>query len=228
MKTFLGKSILAILLLLALGLKAQFVTPISTISGTTEVTTLDGKKHQGELRSASFGPNGVMSFKLIDDAGNGVKYKANEIEQLKIKVDGLAKLEIIAEQSSNISKLSNSNFKEVVEREYIYWQRFKHPTKEKYYLLQLLNPGFDSKIKVYDIPGAKSAETSINDVAVSGNESNAFYVLKNGSSYKVSKKKYKKQDYRLLFSDCPKLMENEKPDFKFFAQDIFFYSEACE
>jgi len=215
------------LILTSFQVYAQFVTPLSSISGFAEVTDLQGETLSGKLRNASFGPNGIMSFRLIDKDGNPHKYKAADVKQLKIEVDGLAKLEIIAEQTSNISKLANSNFKEVVDRKHIYWQRVKQPGKEKYRLLQLLNPGFDSKLKVYDLPNAKSGETSVNNVAVSGNTANAYYVVKDGESYKVKKAKYKKEGYAFLFGNCD-TMNDKKPDFKLFAAHVFYYDQFCK
>lgn len=219
---------ISLLIFLSLSLCAQFITPLSTISGPAEVTTLDGKVISGKVKSASFGTNGMMSFTLKDEDGNKTKYKAANVQQLKLKVDGLAKLEITAEQSSNISKLANSNFKEVVEREFIYWQRVKQVGKDKYLLLQLLNPGFDNKLKVYDLPNAKSGETSIGGIAIGGDKATAYLVVKNGESLKITKKKYKKQDFKLLFSDCPKIIENNEPNFKEFATHVFFYDQLCE
>ena len=221
-------NLLMISMLISFSVSAQFVTPLSTISGPAEVTTLDGEVISGKVKSASFGPNGMMSFTLLDEEGNKTKYKVADVQQLKLKVDGLAKLEITADQSSNIEKLANSNFKEVVEREFIYWQRVKQVGKDKYLLLQLLNPGFDNKLKVYDLPNAKSGETSIGGISVSGNQATAFLVVKNGESLKITKKKYKKQDFNLLFSDCPKIIENNDPDFKEFATHVYFYDQLCE
>lgn len=216
------------ILLTTISIKAQFVTPLTTISGPAEVTTVDGKTYTGKLKNAMFGSNGIMSFKLKDDEGHDTKFKAVDVAQLKLKIDGLAKIEMVVEQSSNISKLANSNFKEVVDREYIYWQRVKSPDKDKYYLLQLLNPGFDDLLKVYDLPNSKSAETSVGGVAVSGNTATAYYVVKNGKTLKITKKKYKKQDFKLLFEDCPQIIENNEPDFKAFAEHVFFYNERCK
>lgn len=209
-------------------LNAQFVTPVNTISGPAQVTLLDGSVVNGKIKMASFGPNGIMSINMLDEAGSKQKYKANQIEEIKLKVDGLAKLEIIAEQSSNISKLAKSNFKEVVDREYIYWKRVKHPKKDKYFLLQLLNPDFDKLMQVYDMPNARSGETSSGNIGISGNEATAYYVVKNSETLVITKKKYKKQDFELLFSDCPTITENNKPDFKAFAEHVFFYNEYCE
>ena len=228
MKSALRISILFVFLVFSVfQIQAQFVTPLSSISGAAEVITLNGEVIKGKLRNAAFGPKGIMSFKIIDKDGNGTKYKAAEVQQLKIAVDGLAKLEITAEQSSNIEKLAHSNFTEVVERKFILWQRVKQPNKEKYMLLQLLNPGFDSKLKVYDIPGAKSGETSVGGVAVSGNTATAYYVLKNDQIYKITKSKYKKTGYALLFNDCD-LMNDKKPDFKAFSAHVFIYDQTCK
>lgn len=208
--------------------KAQFVTPINSISGPAEVTSLDGTIIKGDVKMASFGNNGITGFYLKDEAGLKHKFKADEVKMLKLKVEGLAKLEIIGEQSSNLSKLANSNFKEVTEREFIYWKRVKHPEKDKYLLLQLLNPGFDSLLEVYDLPNARTAESFSGDIAISGDMPKAYYVVKNGETLEIKKKKYKKQDFELLFSDCPVIIENNKPDFKHFAEHVFFYNEYCQ
>lgn len=213
--------------LLVISVSAQFVTPLESISGDAIVITAAGETLEGQLKNAATGPNGLISFKLTDFNGRDHKFKAEDVKELKIKVDGLAKLEIIAEQSSNISKLANSNFDEIVQREYIIWQQLKHPTKDKFLLLQLLNPGFDSKIKVYQKPNAESGETSVGGVAVSGGEATAYMLVKDGKTILMTKKDYKKGGYTELFSDCEQ-MNNPKPDFKEIALDVFSYDQLCK
>ncbi|MBC8321026.1 MAG: hypothetical protein H8E34_09915 [Bacteroidetes bacterium] len=220
--------VLLIVMLVAISSVAQFVTPVSSITGQAEVTTVDGKMYSGKLKNAIWGPTGMTSFKLLDESGVDMKLKAAEVEQLKIKVDGLAKMEIIAEQSSNIKKLAKSNFKEVVDREHIYWQRVKLPGKEKYLLLQLLNPGFDELLQVYEIPNAKSGELSVDGIGVSGGMATAYYVVKNGNTLKITKKQFKKEDFKLLFGDCKKMMDEVEPDFKEFALQVFLYDDICK
>lgn len=213
--------------ILILSVSAQFVTPLESISGDAIVTTVSGDILEGNLKNAMTGPNGLISFKLEDYNGRDHKFKAADAKELKIKVDGLAKLEIIAEQSSNISKLAKSNFEEVVQREYIIWQQLKHPKKDKFIMLQLLNPGFDSKIKVYHKPNAESGETSVGGVAISGGEAKAYILVKDGKTIEMTKKDYKKGGYSELFSDCDQ-MNNPKPDFKEFAVDVFTYDQDCK
>lgn len=227
MKSLLYFSAVLIAMLFGTTISAQFVTPITSITGDADIITVDGQKKSGKLKNAVSGTNGLISFKFEDKDGNKTKYKASNIQQLKIKVDGLAKIEIIADQSENITKLAKSNFKEVVDRDYIYWQRVKDPSKDKYTLLQLLNPGFDSRIKVYDLPNSKSGETTIDDIAVSGGEATAYMVVKDGNSMKITKKKYKKEGFNLLFGDCKLVVDECKPDFKQFATHVFIYDENC-
>lgn len=218
---------LSFLFLISINVSAQFVTPLETISGDAIVTTSSGEVYEGKLKNAMTGPNGLISFKLKDASGTDHNYKVADIKELKIKIDGLARLEIVAEQTETISKLANSNFEEVVTRDYIIWQQVKHPKKDKFLLLQLLNPGFDSKIKVYHKPNAESGQTSVGGVAVSGGEANAYILVKDGQTIEMSKKQYKKGGYQELFSDCEK-MKKEKPDFKAFAVDVFTYDQLCE
>ncbi len=218
--------VLSILLLAAINPKAQFVTPLTTVSGQAEVTTVEGKSYSGKLKNTIFSSTGIMSFILIDTTADDIKFKAEEVKQLKLEVDGLAKLEIGAKQSLNNSKFANSNYNEVDDRKYIYWQRVKNPDKDKYCLMQLLNPGFDDLIRVYDLPKAKSAEPS--DDGVHGNIPTAYYVVKNGKTLKITKKKYKEQDFELLFGDCQQLIDNNEPEFEAFAEHVFYYNKRCK
>lgn len=216
----------AFFFIIFLQLNAQFVTPLTSLSGDIIVTNVDDQVYEGKIKNAVNGPNGLVSFKLKDSNGTDHKFKAEDVKELKIKVDGMARLEIVAEQTSNLKKLAHSNFKEVVQRDYIIWQQFTHPKSKKLFLLQLLNPGFDSKIKVYQKPNAKTGAMSVGNIDVSGGEATAYYVLKGSDSYEISKRKYQKEGYQSLFSDCTQ-MNNEKPKFKEFAIDVFTYDQAC-
>ncbi len=62
-----------------------------------------------------------MEYNCLGEGNSGSwtlqnNFKTANVEQLKLKVDGLAKTEIIAEQPLNIKKLANSNFSEAAER----------------------------------------------------------------------------------------------------------------
>jgi len=205
-----------------------FVTPLSALTGDANLATADGQNINGKVFSYMAGMKGIVSLTLKDTDGNKHKFKAADIQSIRVKMDVLAKLELIAEQTKNIERIINADFNEIVDRKYAYYDQVKVPDKDRYVLTQLLNPGFSQKIKVYDIPGAKTGDTSVNGVAVSGSKAKAYYVTKDGQTYKISKSKYRKSQFSQLFGSCPD-MDRFYParDFDRFAEHVLYYELNC-
>jgi hypothetical protein len=158
-----------------------------------------------------------------------LRFKAEGVARLRIKIDGLAKLEMLADKTSNLKKLANADFNEIIDRKYAYYEQVKIPGKEKFVLTQLLNPGFDSKIRVFDKPIAKTGETSINGIAVSGGEARAYYVVANGETLEVTKGKYAKEYFAKLFGSCSEMAtEFPKPEFDDFATHVLYFEKICK
>lgn len=190
--------------------------------------TKDMATIEGDLKSAVIGMKGITSLSIKDLSGEKLKFKAEDIHSLKVKVDNLAKLEMLAEKTSNLEKLFNADFNEVVDRKFAYYDQVQLPGKDRFVLVQLLNPGFDSKIKVYENPGAKTGETSVNGMAIKGDQAKAYFIVKNGEVKEISKNKYKKGQFEELFGDCPDLINYySKPDFSDFAEHVLFYELKC-
>lgn len=138
---------------------------------------------------------------------------------------------MIAESTESIKKIIKTDFKEIIEREYIIYEQALLPKKkDKYRLLQLLNPGFDHRIKVFQDPNAKeTAGIKIGGAKLVGGEDKSFLVVKDGAkSEKITKGKYKKQ-FQILFGDCDlaSVMDNSKMKFKNFAAHVFVYDQIC-
>ncbi len=229
------KKTILILLACSLGLTANllaqgFVTPLTSISGETLLTTTDGKEIPCEIKMAMFGPTGIMSLTVKDNAtGEKVRYKAEQVAKLRVKIDGLAKLEMIADKTSNLKKMMNADFNEITERKYAYYEQVQIPGKDKYVLTQLLNPGFDNKIKVYDKPMAKTGETSVGGIAVSGGEARAYFILKDGVTLEITRGKYAREYFKQLFSGCPDLLKAyPEPEFADFAEHVLYYERLCK
>ncbi len=210
----------ALLLLLqfcAVSVFAQFMTPLSSISGPAFVTMQNGDTLSGDLKNAMSGSNGIVSFKIKKADGTSVKIKTADVEELRIKIDGLARMEMVANAEIHLTKPEKNNLEQIGTREYIIWEQVKHYKKDKYLLLQLINPEFDNKIKVYAVPAPPSSEIS--------NDNLSYYVVKDGVTKKMSNKDYKKGGYAELFSDCPQ-MEKKKPKIADLAQDILEYNDC--
>src|SRR5690606_21823147 len=99
-----------------------------------------------------------------------------------VKVTGLVKFELIAESTETVKKLTKANFEEISNREYIIYQQARLPGKKtKYVLLQLLNPGFDSKIKVFQDPWAAETQgLTFSDAQLTGEEDKSYFFVKTG------------------------------------------------
>lgn len=208
----------------------SFVTPLSSISGDARLTTMDGKEIPCDIKTAFFGPTGIMSLTIKDSlTGEKTRFKAEQVAKLRVKIDGLAKLEMIADKTSNLRKLHNADFSEITDRKYAYYEQVQIPGKDKYVLTQLLNPGFDNKIKVFDKPMAKTGNTSIGGLAVSGGEAKAYYVIQNGATIEINRRKYAKEFFKQLFSGCPEMEKAyPDPDFADFAEHLVYFEKICK
>lgn len=215
--------------LLTVQLAAQsFLTPLTSISGDAELVTVDDEAISGKLVMALTGMKGLNSLTIKDTDDQKHKFKAEDVKRLKIKVDKLAKLEIITEQTSNLEKMMQADFSEINTREYVFYERIRVPGKDQFVLVQWLNPGFGERIRVFEKPGAKSGETSVNGVAVKGNTMTACYVIVNGEVREIKKSAYRKTHFQELFGDCEDMVKlYEKPEFDDFAEHILYYDLHC-
>lgn len=162
----------------------------------------------------------------IKDA-NGKKYalKAPQIEKVYILLSGLDRLNSYGEFTVTFRDLLNIDLKQVTKSEYFIWENVVTQDKGKAKVLQLVNPGYDSKIKIYRNP---TAIQEGGDQFESGEEM-SYYALKKGNSeaLKVRKGDYDKY-FQLFFSDCPELMQavdKEKPRWSDFASHVFIYNQ---
>ena len=93
-------------------------------------------------------------------------------------------------------------------------------------LLQLLNPSFSSKIRVYSDPFAgETASVGIGGVKLAGGDEKSYYVKKEDKpAYKLKKKDFK-ADFDALFKDCSD-MKMDKVKWSEFAEYVFKYNKC--
>jgi hypothetical protein len=231
------KSALFTILLLGATLSSfgqAFISAVSEFqpSNDCKMELLDGTIVEGKVSMATIS-NGYLSSLSLKDA-NGVKHKhkAAEIKQFKVKMGFIAKLDAAAQASSSLSEMISADFNEIIEREYIIYKQALLPKKkDKYRLLQLVNPGFDSRIQVYDDPGGKETTgLSAGSLQLSGGKDKSYLVVVDGEkSVKVKKGSYKK-DFPELYGDCNEFLgaiPSKKPNFWDMAAHVFIYDKLC-
>lgn len=216
----------------------SFLVPVESFLGSQPsiLVTSKGDTLRGELKTALFLGGLLKSFSYeLDGSKERMKFKAEDVRYLKIKASKLANLESMSAGASSLKRMHNTDFEQIRNREFIEFEQALQPgKKERYVLLQLLNPGFDRKIKVYFDPnGPKSGTMSVSGVAVTGGEDKSYLVIKNGAKAERIKKKDYEENFALLFGDCPELIKvysstGEKIRFADMASHIFDYDQACQ
>ena len=212
----------------------SFIAAVDNIPMNTEtiVTTIDGVEITGKIRSAGF-VNGIIKSIRLKDADETIhKFKAADIKTIKVKATFLSKLDMITDKTSSLKEIRNTNFDEIIDREWIYFHQIISPKKHKKpLLLQLQNPGFDSKMKVYNNPSAQETSTfSLGDTNIGGGEDRSYIaVMSDGTSFYIRKAKYDKTLKEYL-GNCDEFMEvykDKKLKFKNIAMHVYYYNTYC-
>ena len=229
MKKYASLIILIILLISGNLSNAQsFISAVSKFqpSNDCKMELLDGTIVEGKVSMATIANGYLSSLTLKDAVGEKHKHKAAEIKQFKVKMGVLAKLDAANEGSSSIGEMFKTDYNEIIEREYIIYKQALLPKKkDKYRLMQLVNPGYDSKIQVFDDPGGKETSGLVNG----GKEKSYLVVIDGKKSIEVKKGSYKK-DFPMLFGSCESFMgtiDSKKPKFWDMAGHVFAYDQLC-
>jgi hypothetical protein len=191
-----------------------------------------GEEIQGKFAGGLYVNNGLTKFTVKLENGEKAKFIPEQVISLRIKTSDLVKLFMISEASSSVREITNRDFKEIVNRDYIIFETALTAKKtDTYRLLQLINPGFDSKIKVFAEPGKKTGGLNVGGLQLTGGEDRAYLFVKGGEkAVRVKKGSYRK-DFEELYSDCPKMLsvfQGEKIKWDDVALHVFTYDQACK
>ncbi|HRD08105.1 MAG: hypothetical protein U0V54_03750 [Saprospiraceae bacterium] len=103
--------------------------------------------------------------------------------------------------------------------------------EKKSLLLQLINPGYCNKIKVFFDPQAKeSASVGIGGFSVAGGQPKSYYVkVGNEVAYKLEKKHYEDK-FESLFGNCEAINKAypEEIDWDFFSKHVYIHATKCD
>ena len=232
-RTMLSVACAASLALFANTAQAQsFIAPVSEVPTPAKgfVTTVDGTEIAGQVTMMLL-VNGKLKWVKFKEAdGTKHKLKAADVQELKVKMTALAKMDATLDGlDAGLLKIAKTDFSEIAERDYaVYGQALLPGGKAKYAVLQLLNPGYDSRIQVFMDPNANETKGI---AGITGGEDKSYYVVKDDErSMKVKKGQYKKKVYPDLFSDCAEMANHEalgdKVRFVDFSVHTFIYDQV--
>jgi len=206
----------------------SFVLPIEgDIVGKPEayVITAEGQRREGVIGMHGMVNGSISSVQLLVD-GQGEKYRARDMQELGIKSTGIAAaLSAVAGAASGQSQ--RSELEEVLDREYIYFQQAEMPGLiSRSTMLQVLNPGFNSRISVYKDPDAESKRGFLMGL-VFGNADSSYLISKDESKARTVKKFGYRRTFRQLFGDCAEMADPGRIRYWDLSAHVYAYDQAC-
>ena len=196
-----------------------------------KITTTNGQVLEAEKLSSyqsSFGRLKMLAFKT--QSGEKFKLKAEDIVEVRAKLTNVAKAATILNQATkSIKNAVTTDYAEIISENLVLYNSVVYKQKKgKSALLQLINYGFDQKIKVYPDPNSESGITSINGTAITGGKIKTYFIVKGDQTFTINKKSYKRQ-YDEIFGDCTAMKSNPKTiSIDNLAEDILKYNSLCK
>lgn len=188
----------------------------------TVITLNDGSKVVGTLAKLSTSQGLLQNVSLKLQDGSVQKYKPSEIDGVKIRSSKPTVFTVVDSLGNPIKK--------VIYTQYVFDHPYRTETKVKPEMRQLLNPGFDSKIKIFHNPTAnQSRSISIKGEPLVDDQANAYFFVKRGVVHDVEERTYKR-DFEKLFGDCPtmsKVVHWDEIAFGGLAGHVLLYDHYC-
>lgn len=207
--------------------------PIFTNGKECIIKLASGEEITGKFLGGAMINGYLNNFNIRLENGEKAKFKPEDVAQLSIKAGKLAKLAMITESTSSIKEMTTTNFDEIVNREYLIFETsMRHNKASKLRLMQLLNPGFDSQIKVFADPNAKETMgVGVGGMKLTGGADKSYLFVQNDEKAVLVKKGSYKKNFEELYAKCPAMLQafsGEKIKWADVAGHVFAYDQVCK
>lgn len=217
-------------------LAQDFIPAYDRFSGKAPmyVTLADDSKLEGTLDELKRKKNQVESVSIKLSNGEVKKLKPEDIKNMYLKPSTDSKITNDFDAAMKVQTWDNKYINgDLVKEGYCYFEQAKVEFKNETptLLLQLLNPGFSSKIKVfYDPYAQETGGFAMGDLKLTGGEDKSYYVQVGNNVAAKTKKKDYDAAFRNFYADCPDLIKKIEKDLKWsdFAKHIYAYSFECK
>jgi hypothetical protein len=213
----------------------QFSPSIDNLSYKTDsyVVKTDGTRIDGTVNKFAGKVNQFKKIIFKDTDGKKHKINAIDIEVFANKPGGLAKgLAAMDQAASSAVNASNTDFSQILKRDYVYFRQALLPGgKNKTALVQLVNPGFDARIQVFADPkGRETMSVGIGGVNAVGGMAKSYLIVKDGGQAEYVKKKGYADQLEWMFGDCDAVGSEAslaEPNWKDLPTRVAIYEQAC-
>ena len=170
-----------------------------------------------------------LIVKVEGKSTDGKKFtlKAEDIKVLAIPPSGWSKFAALDDATRSVAKTSRTKTNEL-NRELVYFYQEKLEDRKITALMQLLNPDFSEKIRIYHDPFAmETMGFAVAGIQLTGGIDKSYYLRVDGKTRRFFKKDYD-DDFKTLFGSCEAL----KTKYKDFAwrdmpRHLFFFENEC-
>lgn len=225
-------TVILLLLINALTAQGQFFVEKFPLNELVDITSTyvvnnDGDTIRGRLTNSSYVDDRLKTFTIKNNEG---KYKFNIENARRLAVQPWYDENADSGPISvpNILRAMDSTFNKTVIMDWVFYDRIQLPNKkEKYAFVQLLNPGFDSKIKVYQHQNANQTGVfQVEGVTLAGDDDTSHLIVIDGAkSFVMRKNKYKSEAMNKLFNNCTEI---EDLRWRNFAKQVYKYDTRCD
>lgn len=212
----------------------NFLEPTESFSikKTAYITLKNGKEVEGQFRNVKTKKGLFLKVYIRTDKEKKMEIEADDIQHMYLPASGWDKMAKALDMDATKWDDDSSLNQELVKDGYAYFESVKVMVKKKkrVALMQLLNPAYASKVRVFHNPWAsESASLGIGGIKVAGGDSKSFYVQVGKKTAFLLKKKDYSDKFKSMFGDCKEFMKDKKkPRWPTFEQDVYDHSVACE
>ncbi len=196
------------------------------------ITLKDGTELKGNIKDIDRKKGLIKYVKLKDADGKKHKMNAEDIAHMYLPPSGIDNLAKKLDFLHDAQKWTDEKLdQDLLTTGYVYFEnsdvKIKKKTREL--LMQLLNPTYSGKVKIYHDPLAKETMgLGIGGIKVAGGHAKSYF-LKIGKdvAYKVKKKNYK-DEFKPLWKKCKAVRKNNpKVKWSELTKHVMEYTE-CE
>ncbi|TGD59189.1 hypothetical protein [Flavobacterium humi] len=173
---------------------------------TSTVVLKDGRTVKGYFKDINRKKGQIADIEVKDSATGKVEsFDAAVISELYLAPNGMEKAGKAFKHFTNIRNMGTKDVKKGTNKETVYYKNqmvsLKNKKEQKEYLMQLINPDFDSIIQVYGDPNAnETSGVSFGGMAMGGGVIKSYYVKKGDKIVWLHKDDFK-DSYSELFGD---------------------------
>ena len=190
------------------------------------LTLSDGSKVEGLIEDLDRKRGNISKISLMVD-GKKKTYKPDQIKEMSLPASGFDKLNKQIEVATNISKGLN---RDRVTDGYGFFEYTQVDIKGKVrsLLMQLVNPGFHDKVRVYFNPfSMETISVGLGPMQVGGLDRSYFVKVGDEPAYRITKGNYNEKS-KELFKGCPSAMTalQEDPEWSKFERTVYVHFEC--